>query len=307
MDGLSEESFDTSDEDIYTNAVARFKAAKKKERLKPRKKEHILSFVEDDDTLEIVNNEETNEGEDRQSVSSTSNEGIEIHDGSSSDVDSSANQVIDSDLEITGITNESPKNQDDCIVIDHDDSADLQSMAASSLKNDLLENENYSVEVKILWRSHKLVYLNMRMHEKFQLAFEHFEKLENVPIERILLLRKDKPIKPNDTPASLGISVLDIIEGGVIDLEFANDQSKDYEQNDNICKIKIQKSQKESIMVNLQKDQPFKFAIIQCATQLDIPASKIKLYFDGDLINSDDTPESLEFDDEACVDLKISA
>lgn len=57
-------------------------------------------------------------------------------------------------------------------------------------------------------------------HEPFQNVFEHFEKLENVPIERILLLRKDKPIRPEDTPLSLGISVLDII--GKISLAFNN-------------------------------------------------------------------------------------
>lgn len=85
------------------------------------------------------------------------------------------------------------------------------------------------------------------------------------------------------------------------------DQGKgNAEENEDNCKIKVQMSQKQSINVNLQKNQPFKNIIHQCATELNICASKIKLYFDGDLIDLSDTPESLDFENEACIDLKLS-
>ena len=95
-------------------------------------------------------------------------------------------------------------------------------------------------------------------------------------------------------------------EGGVMDTEYVGEKGKAMDDSDeDVCKIKVQKSQKESIMISLQKDQPFKFVILQCAAQLNVPDSKVRLYFDGDLISSDDTPESLDLEQEACVDLKV--
>ncbi|XP_051167023.1 uncharacterized protein CG4449 [Leptopilina boulardi] len=303
---VSDESLESSDEDIYTNAVARFKAAKKKERFKSRKIENDLQNTDDVPPIEIAPDEGTTNTKETEQPNLLIFDKIEVDDDSNSDSNSLISETNDSDLEITGVTRDVSMTQTDCIVVNNDENE--ISIGADLSRTDSIDNENYKTEVKVLWRSHKLVHLEMDMHEPFQNAFQHFEKLENVPIERILLLRKDKPIRPEDTPASLGISVLDIIDGGVIDVEFANEQGKgNNEENEDTCKIKIQMSQKESIMVNLQKNQPFKCIIHQCATQLNVPASKIKFYFDGDLIDLSDTPESLDFENEACIDLKLSA
>ncbi|XP_043464318.1 uncharacterized protein CG4449 [Leptopilina heterotoma] len=300
MNEASEESFGSSDDDIYTNAVARFKAAKKRNRCRPRKNDNSFQMDEGVSSIQLIADDVSKEMDQPSLV--IFDDKIEVDADSDSADSSLSNETIDSDLEITGVT----ANQA-CIILDPDDN-DIAPTGAELLRTDSLENDNYKTEVKVLWRSHKLVHLEMNMHEPFQNVFEHFEKLENVPTERILLLRKDKPIRPEDTPFSLGISVLDIIDGGVIDLEFANEQGKgNTDENDDTCKIKVQMSQKQSINVNLQKNQPFKNIIHQCATELNICATKIKLYFDGDLIDLSDTPESLDFENEACIDLKLSA
>lgn len=91
-----------------------------------------------------------------------------------------------------------------------------------------------------------------------------------------------------------------------MDTQYVDDRSRAVNVSDqDVCKIKVQHSQKESIIVSLQRNLPFKIAILQCATKLNVPASKLKLYFDGDLISPSDTPESLDLEDQACVDLKV--
>ena len=91
-----------------------------------------------------------------------------------------------------------------------------------------------------------------------------------------------------------------------MDTKYVDDPDKGGDDSaEDVCRIKVQLSQKNSITVSLQKSHPFKFAILQCATKLNVPDSKLKLYFDGDLISPSDTPDSLDLENEACIDLKI--
>lgn len=172
------------------------------------------------------------------------------------------------------------------------------------------EDENYIVDVKVLWRSKTVVRLNIRRYESFQKVFQYFAAMESVPEEQILILRNELPINRTDTPVSIGLSVIDILEGGVINPETIASQSGcQTNQNEvldtNLCKIKVQTANKQSLIVTLKKDQRFKAVILSCAEQLNIEESKIKLYFDGEQISKTDTPESLDLEQEACVDLKV--
>lgn len=49
-----------------------------------------------------------------------------------------------------------------CIILDPDDS-EMTLTGAELSRNDSLESDNYKTEVKVLWRSHKLVHLEMHM------------------------------------------------------------------------------------------------------------------------------------------------
>lgn len=75
---------------------------------------------------------------------------------------------------------------------------------------------------------------------------------------------------------------------------------------ENTCKIKVQISDKRTLVVNVKLDAPLTFLAQSCAEQLGIPIENMKFFFDGDSVDTDETPESLDIDDEACFDLKIS-
>ncbi|XP_011496531.1 PREDICTED: uncharacterized protein CG4449 [Ceratosolen solmsi marchali] len=171
------------------------------------------------------------------------------------------------------------------------------------------DSDNYEVSVKVLWRSNKLNRFEIQRYETFQKIFQHFAKIEGVPENQILIMKNDKKITPFDSPVSIDWSVIDILDGGIVSAEVAK---KNYENSiknnthENTCKIKVQISDKKSLLITLKTDQSFTALINNCSEQLSIPESKLKLYFDGELINIFETPMSLDLDEEACMDLKIS-
>ncbi|KAI4474377.1 hypothetical protein M0802_015632 [Mischocyttarus mexicanus] len=179
------------------------------------------------------------------------------------------------------------------------------------LKKDELDSgkdEDFDVNVKILWRSKIIHRVNMNYHENFSKVFQHFADLENVSIEQILIMKKNKHINLADTPSSLGLSIIDILEGGIVDANIMSQNNYQNQQNnieEDICQVKVQTANKESLVIPLKKNQQFQILIASCAREWGIKKSNIKLYFDGDPINDSDTPESLDLEQEACIDLRI--
>ncbi|XP_011315323.1 uncharacterized protein CG4449 [Fopius arisanus] len=163
-----------------------------------------------------------------------------------------------------------------------------------------------TVDIHIRWKSNKIQSIQMEKHESLMTIFQKFADQENIPVNRILVTRQDIPVKSTDTPASLKLSVIDILEGGIISAEMSNNPvNQEDEDDEDICKIKAQVSSKKSVMYKLRKDQPFKKLREHCAKELEVPIEKIKFYFDGDKVEDEDTPDILDLDNEACVDVKI--
>lgn len=62
-----------------------------------------------------------------------------------------------------------------------------------------------------------------------------------------------------------------------------------------------------SLTILVKRDENFKTLWTKCAQELHTEESRIKLYFDGELIAITDTPDSLEIEDKACFDLRSTA
>lgn len=101
------------------------------------------------------------------------------------------------------------------------------------------------------------------------------------------------------------------IDGGIIESDmtiFFEDKNKSNTKDDSICNIKIQMAnKKQSLIIPHKKDQQFTTLFANCAEQLGLNEGNLKFYFDGERINSTDTPEILDFEEEACIDLHISS
>lgn len=288
----------SEDDDVYLNCVAKLKALKKQQTLHGRlnkkdeeeakKEEEVLKIQvpEESVTIQRTNrklrsrrkNRNISQAQQRQEIPS--------------------NQDQDSDLEIVSVEEKPNSSLNEILLVDN-------------CVDEILYvdgDEDYDLTIKILWRSKDMHRLNIRNNENFRKIFEYFADLEKVPINEILITKKEKTIKKNDTPASINLSVIDILEGGIIKKDGTMLQDNEEDENDgNTCVIKVQTTNKKSIMISVKRDENFKVVSAKCAQDLNIEESIIKLYFDGELVTLTDTPDSLEIEDEACFDLRLSS
>ncbi|XP_071636816.1 DNA repair protein Rad60 isoform X2 [Temnothorax longispinosus] len=175
-----------------------------------------------------------------------------------------------------------------------------------ALSDDDKEDDNYEMNIKVYWRSNRIDRLSMRRHDSFKGIFEYYADLEKVSVNEVLIMKKDQIINPTDTPASLKLSIIDILDGGIVHPGM-NTLTQDDSNDEDICTIKVQTAnKKQSLTIPLKKDEQFKRLFANCAEQLNVKEEDLKFYFDGEQISPTDTPESLDLEGEACVDLHIS-
>ncbi|EGI68958.1 PREDICTED: uncharacterized protein CG4449 isoform X2 [Acromyrmex echinatior] len=289
----------SDEDDPYTNSVARLRALKKQrfERVELSLKESIApkTNCEDindhnKDIKDNINNEINNENVYYDEIN---NDGIQTRSRTRLPIDLEYNVEIMEKERQSESCNDVIALSDDVIALSDDDA--------------YIEDDNYEINIKVYWRSSRIDRLSMRRHDNFKSIFEHYANLEGVSVNEILIMKKDKIIHHTDTPASLEISIIDILDGGIVNPGM-NTLSKDESNDEDICNIKVQTAnKKQSLTIRLKKDEPFKTLFANCAEQLGVKENNLKLYFDGEQINPSDTPESLDLEGEACIDLHISA
>lgn len=209
------------------------------------------------------------------------------------------------DYDVEFVRHEMPEPRTNDIIALSDDEAEDEFLCMED-EFLCLEDDNYEINIKVHWRSNRIDRLNMRRHDNFKRIFQHYADLEKVSINEVLIMKKDKIVNHTDTPASLKLSIIDILDGGIVNPGM-NTLSKDKSNDEDVCTIKVQTAnKKQSLTIPLRKDEHFKTLFAKCAEQLGITESNLKLYFDGEQISPTDTPESLDLEEEACVDLRIS-
>ncbi|XP_035719738.1 uncharacterized protein CG4449-like isoform X1 [Vespa mandarinia] len=288
MNSIQLDSSSEDENDIYVNSVARLKALQNK--------------VCMNHNTELQKNKKQNKKKERRKQRNVE-DCYFTHDIT----EDSEIVSVQEDLEIISVQEENDiytrvctnirTVTDDSIILDCNSDEDIE------------KDENFDVNVKILWQSKTIHRLNIHNHDNFRKVFQYFANMENVSIEQILIMKKEKRINLTDTPSSIGLSIIDILEGGIVDANVIPQNEYQNQQNsieEDICQIKVQTANKESLIIPLKKNQQFKLLIGICARQWGVNKSNIKLYFDGEPINVNDTPESLDFEQEACIDLCIS-
>ncbi|XP_003395319.2 uncharacterized protein CG4449 isoform X1 [Bombus terrestris] len=295
------------DDDMYLNSVAKLNALKKK----PPTSQHNDQKEEEEEKKMQKNNKEILEDSDkirttRKAEKQKTNQNTRgkrnttRHRSARQRQKRNAGQIdneADSDLEIVSIDGKPKSPENDLFVLE----SSTQENSHSS------ETENYEINIKILWRSKDIHRLNICKNENFRQIFEYFANLEQVSIDEILITKKDVTIKQTDTPASINLSVIDILEGGIVKRDSTDTMPRKDTNNENVCTIKIQTTGKKNLTVSVKRDDDFKILLEKCAQKFDVEESKVKLYFDGELIAATDTPDSLDIEDEACFDLRLSS
>lgn len=295
------------DDDMYLNSVAKLNALKKKppppqhnnqkgedeEKKMQKNKEEILEDSNEIRTTRKVEKQKTNQNTRGKRNTTRHRSARQRQKRNAWQIDNEA----DSDLEIVSIEGKPKSPENDLFVLESSTQENLHSS----------ETENYEINIKILWRSKDIHRLNICKNENFRQIFEYFANLEQVSIDEIVITKKDVTIKQTDTPASINLSVIDILEGGIVKKDSTDAMPRKDTNNENVCTIKIQTTGKKNLTVSVKRDDDFKILLEKCAQKFDVEESKIKLYFDGELIATTDTPDSLDIEDEACFDLRLSS
>ncbi|KAH0535494.1 uncharacterized protein CG4449 [Cotesia glomerata] len=167
-----------------------------------------------------------------------------------------------------------------------------------------VQDDESSIEVKIRWTSRDVKRFHLGKDENFSKIFEYFANFAKVSESQILITRGDDIIMPSDTPSSINLKIINILEGGIIDKNMVDNVVSE-KVTEPVCKIKIQTGAKKGLSFDLKPTEPFQKLFEYCAEQNNVSVSKVKCFFDGDVIEPTDTPEALDMEDQACIDLKI--
>lgn len=185
----------------------------------------------------------------------------------------------------------------------HFNSSKIEGMVTDQNKI-IPDKDTYNMNVKVLWRSKTVHKFSMRNDETFHKIFHYFSDLGQVSEREILLMHKDQRVEPTNTPASLQLTVIDILEAGIVQVVQREVCREDMQED--VFNIKVQTLKKGSFVIPLRKEEHFKSLLKVCSEKLCIEEANIRLYFDGELIDLEDTPESLDMEQGTCIDLHIS-
>ncbi|XP_032686383.1 uncharacterized protein CG4449 [Odontomachus brunneus] len=326
MDKVIEVESSSDDDDTYTNPAARLRALKQK-RLENEKLEKSISVavINDENDVTITNTEvlpsniiNENNIQTETRITRSGSRGVSNGRGRSRGKGRGRGRSRCTFYPTTRSTRKRHSFVDtlevEFIPLEHSDKPISEPtkddiIALSSDDDACGEDDNYEINIKVLWRSVRLDRLSMRRHDSFLKIFQHYADLEKVSVDEILIMRNDKIINLVDTPALLNLSVIDILDGGIVNpgMNTLSCKDKDNDENDE-CNIKVQTAnKKQSLIVPLKKNQQFRTLFSYCALQLGEDESNLKFHFDGEQIDPTDTPESLDMEGEACIDLRISS
>ncbi|XP_077288830.1 DNA repair protein Rad60 isoform X2 [Arctopsyche grandis] len=200
---------------------------------------------------------------------------------------------------------------------------DLIDLDSSGIDHSLNENnsdaesENEELSIKVHWRSKEYHRFKIRKYQKLTSIFEFFAKLEEVAIDNLLLTLGDRVLRPVDTPASIEYNICHFIEGGIVPhsvTHIAEQSAKKYDAPSDALAaamhkklvIKLRsKEMKNAFEVMIGKNQKLSVAMVKFSEEIEVPLSRLKFYFDGDLVDSESTPVSLDLEGGECLDVHV--
>lgn len=147
------------------------------------------------------------------------------------------------------------------------------------IDDDNLENEE--LNVKVYWTSSEYYRFSIRRFQKIAQIFDYFAQKENIGRDKLLFRLNGKILKPNDTPDSIGYTISDIIDGGIVEMGVSDLITMKDKVTDGI-KLKFQcQILKKPFELVIKPDDKFSLTMVKVAEYLERPLEKLKFEFDG--------------------------
>ncbi|XP_005110173.1 uncharacterized protein LOC101852655 [Aplysia californica] len=154
------------------------------------------------------------------------------------------------------------------------------------------------VKVRFLSKVHRI---KMKLIEPFQWLVSRLSEELGEEEHELSLFLQDKPLLLKTSPKDIGLTVADIIECYCI---AARDEDDDGDED--AIDLYIQCSDRRTrVMMRAKKRLPLSDVMQRYATRMGLDESKIKFSFDGEDVNSRDTPDKLDMDSDDVLDAVV--
>ncbi|XP_064548335.1 DNA repair protein Rad60 [Drosophila montana] len=190
--------------------------------------------------------------------------------------------------------------------LDSDEEDSHSALAEESAKAvNSFDDDNPIIEINLNWLGEMQLY-KLRQHQKFAHMFKEVSKRNVVPVDDIVINMDDLFISPTESPISVGVKVYHILSGRAIK---SNKNKTEPKQDTNLmCKpkkfqLKVQCDKwKQPLIIPMKKTETFKILYIKCAEEMECDVQGFKLFFDGELLEPDDTPKNQDMEGNEVID-----
>ncbi|XP_030559438.1 uncharacterized protein CG4449 [Drosophila novamexicana] len=190
--------------------------------------------------------------------------------------------------------------------LDSDEEDSHVALAEESVKAaNNFDDDNPIIQINLNWLGEMQLY-QLRQHQKFAHMFKEVSQRNVVPIDDIVINMDDLFISPTESPQSVGVKVYHILSGRAIK---SNKKQTEAKQDTNLMlkpkkfQLKVQCDKwKKPLIIPIKKTEPFKILYIKCAEEMECDVQGFKLFFDGELLDPDDTPKNQDMEGNEVID-----
>ncbi|EDV54034.1 uncharacterized protein CG4449 [Drosophila erecta] len=192
------------------------------------------------------------------------------------------------------------------------DSEDEGEPPAAVGEENIFDDANPTIEVALSWLGEIQIY-KLRQHQMFKHLFKEVASRNGVDEDDISVDMYYNFLGPEDTPHSIGLKSFHTLTGHPT--KSHNNKrvaAKDGNNPEALSRkpkkfqVKIQADKwKNPLVIPMKKKDSFKMLYIKCAEELNCDARLIKLFFDGELLDPEDTPKNQDMEGNEVIDLKV--
>ncbi|KAM8706481.1 hypothetical protein ACLKA7_010708 [Drosophila subpalustris] len=171
-----------------------------------------------------------------------------------------------------------------------------------------VDDDNPEISINLSWLGEIQMY-KLRQHQKFSHMFKEISKRNKVPIDDIIINFNDRFIKPTESPQDVGLKIYHILNGCAMK---SSKNSVQHEQDENPLlkpkkfQLKVQGDKwKKPLIIIMKKTEAFKILAIKCAEEMECDVQDFRLFFDGELLDPNDTPKNQEMEGNEMIDLRM--
>ncbi|XP_016959764.1 uncharacterized protein CG4449 [Drosophila biarmipes] len=194
------------------------------------------------------------------------------------------------------------------------DSEDEGEAPAPAEDRNIFDNDNPTIEVALSWLGEIQIY-KLRQHQKFKHLFKEVAERNAVDENDISVDMYYNFIGPDDTPHSIGLKSFHTLSGHATKSNNNNNKKPTAKEDNNPqalsrkpkkFQVKVQADKwKQPMVMPMKKKYTFKMLYIKCAEELNCDARHIKLFFDGELLDPEDTPKNQDMEGNELIDLQM--